>query len=127
MDSVGYAVLGSAVVAVIVMARHIYSYRIGGKSIEILLFRAFPVISIAIADISEIRRASWWETVGVRNFFAARCGNRLFGRIVLIRRKKPRILNSVTYITPNDPDAFISEVLRRISERREGQAEMEKP
>jgi len=81
-----------------------------------LLFRVFPILRIPLTDIAEVRKASWWETVGLHSFFAARCGNRLWGPIVVIKRKRPFVFNRTTYITPDDPDGFIREVLRGISD-----------
>ncbi len=92
-----------------------HDYRLTDSSIEIVLFRQIPVRRISMRDIAEVRVVSWKETTPFSQplsmYFAERWGNRLWGPMVLIRKKKG--LSRRLIITPKDPQAFI----RLIEER----------
>ncbi len=95
--------------------RYFFNYRIVKDSIQFVLFGKIPMIHIQLADIAEMRKVSFMEATfqkGIEGLFVLRCGNRLWGQIVLIRRKKgifKRVL-----ITPDNADEFISKIRERI-------------
>lgn len=99
----------------------IYDYRVTDSSVEILLFRFFPIRRVVIRDIAEVRLISWRETISsLPLYFAESWGNRLWHLWrqypgVLIRKNKG--LSKSLLLTPKDPQTFIHVVKERMKER----------
>ena len=88
--------------------RYIYDYEIEGDRIAVKLFSAIPVMRIRINDILEIRGCSFRELL--MPSFALRLGNRVWGKGVVIRKK--RGLFRTVIMTPDNPAGFIEEIRR---------------
>jgi hypothetical protein len=84
----------------------LYDYRIGPASIDVLLFRRFPIFRIMLVDIVSVRRMTLGDA-----FFAVtslRLSNRLYVWPILIERKRGLFRKVV--ITPARPDEFMARV-----------------
>jgi hypothetical protein len=90
-----------------ILGRYVFRYRITKDSLQFVVFGKIPYMSIKLANIAEIREVSFKEAT-FQKPLVWRCGNRLWGKIVLIRRKKGII--KTILITPDNPDEFISEI-----------------
>ncbi len=70
-----------------------------------------------LANIAEVRKVSFKEATfqkGIEGVLVLRCGNRLWGQIILIRRKKG--IFKTILITPNNADKFISKIREGIEQ-----------
>ena len=95
--------------------RYVINYRIAKDSIQFVLFGKIPLIQIQLANIAEIRKVSFKEATfqrGIEGILVLRCGNRLWGQIILIRRKKG--IFKTILITPDNADEFISKIRERM-------------
>lgn len=101
----------SVTVAFQVLGRYIFNYRITKDSLQFVVFRKVPYMYIKLANIAEIREVTFKEATFEKSL-VWRCGNRLWGRIILIRRKKGII--KTILVTPDIADEFISKIRERI-------------
>ncbi len=95
--------------------RYVINYRIEKNSIQFVLFGKIPLIQIQLSNIAEIRKVSFKEATfqrGIEGILVLRCGNRLWGQIILIRRKKG--IFKTILITPDNADEFISKIRERM-------------
>jgi hypothetical protein len=95
--------------------RHIYGYRITASGVAIMLFGTIPVWRVPFRDIAEVRKTSWSQTWPFRSlamFSALRLGNRVWGPIILIRRKTRGL--RIILVTPDRPDEFINEARQHL-------------
>ena len=102
------------------MARYFYTYKIRDASLDIVIFGVLVLKRVPFSTIVEVRETSWWETCPLRSldaFLACRFGNRLFGRIVLLRQEKG--IFRTLLVTPDDTDEFMCAVRRRLLGERE--------
>lgn len=91
------------------VAHYIYDYKTQGRSVCILLFKKIPLSQIAFENIAEIRKISYKEAVfGKETLMALRLGNRIWGDIILIRKKKGII--KTILITPDNATQFLQQV-----------------
>lgn len=93
------------------LGRYAVNYRISEKYVDVLLFWKIPLMHIKLRDVTEVRTISIKGTMslkGIDGLLALRCGNRIFGKIVLIRRKNS--IFKTILITPDNAEGFISKV-----------------
>ena len=84
----------------------LYDYRIGPASIDVLLFRHFPIFRMRLVDIISVRRMTLGDAFfGVTNL---RLSNRLYVWPILIERNRGLFRKVV--ITPARPDEFIAKL-----------------
>jgi hypothetical protein len=93
-----------------IFGRFLYSYRFADKSLDFMLFRFVPVVSISYVEITSARQIGFEDAIFSGLWFA----NRVFGKIVIIR-KKGGMFKSIC-ITPDDADTFVSMIETRIRE-----------
>lgn len=93
------------------LGKYVIVYELSGERFNIRLLNLLPLFSVRYKDISEVRAISLKETFGL-GFFALRMGNRMFGKIVLIR--KPKGLIREILISPKDHEAFIREISKHL-------------
>lgn len=96
-------------------ARYFYTYNIRDASIDIVMFGVLVLKRVRLSNIAEVREASWWETCPLRSvdaFLACRFGNRVWGRIVLLRQKKG--IFKIVLVSPDDVDGFICAIRQRL-------------
>lgn len=87
--------------------RYFYNYRVNNDRIEFLLFGQLPFFSILLTKDVEVNMVPLKSTLRT-DFSTLRLGNKIFGRVVEIKRGSglfKRIL-----ITPDDADLFIADV-----------------
>jgi len=101
------------IILLLVPRRYLYNYRIANESIQIVIFKVIPVRRLLFNNISEIRKISRKE-ISWNPFESEKWGNRLFGDIVLVRKKSGLIKSLL--ITPDDADAFIKEAQKHIAQ-----------
>lgn len=104
-----FAVIGFLIVLYVVAQfglRLIYDYRLTGDSLEILLFRVFPVYRVPFKEIESVYMTSWNQAK--LGFSTLRLGNRFARRFVVIRRKSGSL--RVLVITPDRPEEFVNRV-----------------
>src|SRR5262245_46900994 len=90
--------------------RALFSYEITDKDITVRLFHALPIYRIPFKKIVNIRSAPLHEVMlvpGVHVF------TRPFARNVVIEMKDRWFI--FAFLTPDDPDAFIAAVKRRLA------------
>jgi hypothetical protein len=93
--------------------RYLYNYYIEEDSIKVILSGRVTLGHIPFSSVQEIRKVSFKEALlpnGLAGFLALRIGNRVWGEILLIRRKKGIFKNIL--ITPNSSDEFVQNFLR---------------
>lgn len=97
-----------------VIGRYIYNYRIGPSGIVFLFLMFFPTTRIGFRNIAEIKVVSYRECSSWNRdmFFALRAGNRIFGKIVLIRKRKG--FRRVVLITPDNAEEFVRIVREKL-------------
>lgn len=96
-----------------ILGRYIFNYRITNDSLQFVVFGKVPYMYIKLANIAEIREVSFKEATFEKSM-AWRCGNRLWGRGILIRRRKGII--KTILITPDNVDEFISKIRERMEQ-----------
>lgn len=97
-------------VAVFLLMRLLFSYRLSETDVEINLLHKIPVMKVPYKDIKEIYRPSLTELF--TTVFAWHCENKFYYNRVLIKRGYgvfPDI-----FVTPDNPDNFIEQVKRRL-------------
>ncbi len=92
------------------IGRYIINYQIRDTAIEIVYFGIIPIMRIPYNNIAEIRKVTFIEASLM--FFPLRFGNRFWGTIVAVRKKKGIL--KIIVITPDNPDRFISETLQHL-------------
>ena len=100
--------------------RYFYNYRIGRSGIDFLILGAFSSMRIGFRNIAEIKVASFEDLLfpwKLGTFFAVSAGNRVFGEIVLIRKRKG--FSRVVLITPDNAEDFVRIVRERITQIEE--------
>ena len=105
----------SVTLAFQILGRYIFNYRITNDSLQFVVFGKVPYMYIKLANIAEVRKVSFKEATfqkGIEGVLVLRCGNRLWGRGILIRRKKG--IFKTILITPDNADEFISKIRERI-------------
>jgi len=101
-------------VVVLYASRYIFVFRITGSGVDILLLGIIRLMRISFLDIAEVQKVSYKEMLLSRtSFFTLGFRSRL-GKTVLIR-KKSGIFRDIA-VTPNNPDRFVEEVSRRITQ-----------
>lgn len=95
--------------------RYVYNFKIKEYSIEVVLFGKIPMMRIHFNNIVEIKKTSYKEMM----FMISRLWplkvlicNRIWGELILVRQKKG--IFKVVFITTDDADGFIQEVLQRL-------------
>jgi hypothetical protein len=82
-------------------------------SVYIVLFGAITLKRIRVDNIAEVREVPWSYTdiqVPARDaLFALRAGNRLSGRILLLRQRK-YLIRKIVLITPDNLDDFLAAI-----------------
>jgi len=89
--------------------RLLFGYRLENNKIIILLFHFLPIYKILVSDIKEIYSAGMLQTLLIPGL---RFDSRIFEQRVVIVTKS-RLINHV-FLTPKNPDVFITEVKNRV-------------
>jgi len=93
---------------------YIWGYRLSAEGVEFVVFGAIRVWLVRFADITIIREFPVWGLFfGPNARVALYLRNRIFGRNVLLRRKKGLIRQIV--ITPGEPAQFVRYVATRMA------------
>jgi hypothetical protein len=86
--------------------RLLYNYRISDDCVQVVLFNLVPLRRVPFSNIAEIKKVTRGE-VSWNPFSVELWGNRLFGQVVLIRKK--RGLVRAMLITPDNADSFVQD------------------
>lgn len=113
------AAIGTAILCQAV-GRYFINYTMNSDGIIIMLLGALPIKHILFRDIIDIQRLSLREAYietapwkGVDMYFAQAWGNRVWGDVVLLRKRAK--LFSVVLISPDNAEEFVQEVRRRMA------------
>lgn len=106
--SIGFLLLADVTLRVTI------SYRIKENYLEVLVLRVLPIARVRCGAIVSVAVMSFGclirESLRGPLFWAARAGNRLFARrVVVVSRQRQRAL----IISPRNPDAFAEELRKR--------------
>jgi len=92
--------------------RYVFNYRITNESIKLIVFGVVPLCKIVSRDnIEYVKEISYREASGLNMLFATRLGNRLWGRILLIRKKRGIFKNIL--LSPDSIDEYIDTLNRK--------------
>lgn len=115
--SMKLVVIGIAVLILIVdrlfIGKIFLSYILSDKALVLKYFLVFPLASFDYSKIMEVRRISAIEATSHGNM--SMYISRVFGASILLKYG-PNWMDAVV-ITPDNPDAFIAEVKRRVKEK----------
>lgn len=90
--------------------RLFFSYKITDKDITVLLFHFLPIYRIPFEKIVEMHSAPFHEVALVPGMHLF---TRVFARRVVIEMKDRWFI--FAFLTPKDPDAFISEIKKHLA------------
>ena len=108
---VALVALGAVVVGGLVLLTlpWLYDYRVTNDSIEVLVFRVFPVARFRLDTIEDARRTKWLARE-LLNPSVLRLGNRIGARCVLVQRRSG-LFRRIAF-SPADPNAFVRQIRR---------------
>jgi len=104
------AALLGLLVTFLALTGGLYAYRIGNKSIEVVLFKFWTALDIPFDDIESIRKVRRSELKP--DLQTMRIGNSLSSQKVLIKRHSGRIKKIV--LTPPDAEDFLKQVYQAL-------------
>lgn len=97
--------------------RFVISYRVTDTALHVIAFHIIPIWYIRLDNINEIKTVAFrdflpWNT-GMQSFGWLNMGNRFYApKGVLVEKKRGMIRK--TYLTPDNPDAFVTEINNKI-------------
>jgi hypothetical protein len=110
--AITFVVMGIVLFGVMGIWRILFSYEITDKDVRVLLFHFVPFYWIPFNTIVKMHEAPFYEVVFIpgKHFFT-----RMFGRRAVIETRDTWL--PFTFLTPDDPTAFITEVEKHMKAR----------
>lgn len=102
--------MGAVLYAFFYLFRLLFAYKITDKHVVVLLFHSLPIYRIPFGKIVEMHSAPFHEVALVPGMHLF---TRVFARRVVIEMKDRWFI--FAFLTPENPDAFISEIKKHLA------------